>query len=223
MTARDARAGVLQEEASDNAAAARARRWSTEQRPPAAAGHDQRQRLDVPEGVPGGRDRGVHEGEPGRQDQLRRRWLRQGPPGLRRHGRRLRGCADAPYKDADMAKIKGGDFLYFPVLLGAITRQLQRRRRRQAAAVARDDREDLPARHQEVERPGDRRRQPRREAARRPTSSSRTARTARARPRTSRSTSTARRAARGSSRAARRSSGRPTRRPATATAASRRS
>ncbi|MBV8757417.1 MAG: extracellular solute-binding protein, partial [Deltaproteobacteria bacterium] len=29
--------------------------------------------------------------------------------------------ADAPYKDADMGKIKGGDVLYFPVLLGAIT------------------------------------------------------------------------------------------------------
>jgi phosphate transport system substrate-binding protein len=31
------------------------------------------------------------------------------------------GCSDAPYKDADKAKVKGGDFLYFPVLLGAIT------------------------------------------------------------------------------------------------------
>jgi phosphate transport system substrate-binding protein len=28
---------------------------------------------------------------------------------------------DAPFKDADMSKIKGGDVLYFPVLLGAIT------------------------------------------------------------------------------------------------------
>jgi phosphate transport system substrate-binding protein len=28
---------------------------------------------------------------------------------------------DAPYKDADIATIKGGDVLYFPVLLGAIT------------------------------------------------------------------------------------------------------
>ncbi len=28
---------------------------------------------------------------------------------------------DAPYKDADLAKIKGGEILYFPVLLGAIT------------------------------------------------------------------------------------------------------
>jgi phosphate transport system substrate-binding protein len=31
------------------------------------------------------------------------------------------GCSDAPYKDADLGKIKGGEFLYFPVLLGAIT------------------------------------------------------------------------------------------------------
>jgi len=31
------------------------------------------------------------------------------------------GCSDAPYKDADKAKAKGGDFMYFPVLLGAIT------------------------------------------------------------------------------------------------------
>ena len=29
--------------------------------------------------------------------------------------------ADAPYKDADLSKIKGGDILYFPLLLGAIT------------------------------------------------------------------------------------------------------
>jgi phosphate transport system substrate-binding protein len=29
--------------------------------------------------------------------------------------------ADAPYKDADLSKIKGGEVLYFPVLLGAIT------------------------------------------------------------------------------------------------------
>jgi phosphate transport system substrate-binding protein len=28
---------------------------------------------------------------------------------------------DAPYKDADLAKIKGGEILYFPVLFGAIT------------------------------------------------------------------------------------------------------
>ncbi len=30
-------------------------------------------------------------------------------------------CSDAPYKDADKAKVKGGDFLYFPNVLGAIT------------------------------------------------------------------------------------------------------
>src|SRR5262249_29137753 len=29
--------------------------------------------------------------------------------------------ADAPFKDADMGKIKGGEILYFPVLLGPIT------------------------------------------------------------------------------------------------------
>jgi len=29
--------------------------------------------------------------------------------------------ADAPYKDADLAKNKGGEILYFPILLGAIT------------------------------------------------------------------------------------------------------
>jgi phosphate transport system substrate-binding protein len=29
--------------------------------------------------------------------------------------------ADAPYKEADLAKNKGGDILYFPILLGAIT------------------------------------------------------------------------------------------------------
>jgi phosphate transport system substrate-binding protein len=31
------------------------------------------------------------------------------------------GCTDGTYKDADLAKIKGGEFLYIPVLLGAIT------------------------------------------------------------------------------------------------------
>jgi len=31
------------------------------------------------------------------------------------------GCSDAPYKDEDKAKVKGGDFVYVPILLGAIT------------------------------------------------------------------------------------------------------
>lgn len=31
------------------------------------------------------------------------------------------GCTDGLFKDADLAKVKGGDFLYFPILLGAIT------------------------------------------------------------------------------------------------------
>ncbi len=31
------------------------------------------------------------------------------------------GCSDAPYKDEEKAKVKGGDFVYVPVLLGAIT------------------------------------------------------------------------------------------------------
>jgi phosphate transport system substrate-binding protein len=31
------------------------------------------------------------------------------------------GCSDAPYKDEDKAKVKGGEFVYLPVLLGAIT------------------------------------------------------------------------------------------------------
>lgn len=30
-------------------------------------------------------------------------------------------CTDAPYKDADLAKVKGGDFFYVPNVLGAIT------------------------------------------------------------------------------------------------------
>ncbi len=30
-------------------------------------------------------------------------------------------CTDAPYKDADLAKVKGGEFFYFPNVLGAIT------------------------------------------------------------------------------------------------------
>ncbi|CAN5920513.1 phosphate ABC transporter substrate-binding protein PstS [soil metagenome] len=30
-------------------------------------------------------------------------------------------CTDAPFKDADLGKVKGGDFLYFPNVLGAIT------------------------------------------------------------------------------------------------------
>jgi phosphate transport system substrate-binding protein len=31
------------------------------------------------------------------------------------------GCSDAPYKEADKSKIKGGEFVYVPTLLGAIT------------------------------------------------------------------------------------------------------
>jgi phosphate transport system substrate-binding protein len=31
------------------------------------------------------------------------------------------GCSDGAFKDADLPKIKGGDFLYVPILLGAIT------------------------------------------------------------------------------------------------------
>jgi len=31
------------------------------------------------------------------------------------------GCTDGLFKDADIAKVKGGEFLYFPILLGAIT------------------------------------------------------------------------------------------------------
>ena len=31
------------------------------------------------------------------------------------------GCSDAPYKDDEKAKIKGGEFVYVPMLLGAIT------------------------------------------------------------------------------------------------------
>jgi phosphate transport system substrate-binding protein len=30
-------------------------------------------------------------------------------------------CTDAPYKDADLGKVKGGDFFYIPNVLGAIT------------------------------------------------------------------------------------------------------
>lgn len=30
-------------------------------------------------------------------------------------------CTDAPYKDADLGKVKGGEFFYFPNVLGAIT------------------------------------------------------------------------------------------------------
>ncbi len=30
-------------------------------------------------------------------------------------------CTDAPFKDADLGKVKGGEFLYFPNVLGAIT------------------------------------------------------------------------------------------------------
>src|ERR1700733_11093344 len=29
--------------------------------------------------------------------------------------------SDAPYKEADLAKVKGGEVLYFPILLGPIT------------------------------------------------------------------------------------------------------
>ena len=151
--------------------------------------HAQRQRLDALQALPGGRDRGVQEGEQGHQDQLRRRRQRQGPPGSRRHGRRLRGLRLALQGQPTSAKIKGGDVLYFPILLGADHRQLQRRRRRQAAALGRRrSRRSSSARS----RSGTTRRSPpttRAPSCPTPTSSSRTAPTARARPRTSPSTS----------------------------------
>ena len=131
--------------------------------------------------------------------------------------------SDAPYKDADLAKNKGGDVLYFPILLGAITVSLQPRRRRQAAAVAGDDREDLPARHQEVERPGIAADNP---GAKLPDADIVVAHRSDGSGTTENFTKyldTGRDAACGSSRAARPSSGPPTPRPATATPASRRS
>src|SRR5689334_11590820 len=30
-------------------------------------------------------------------------------------------CSDAPYKEADLGKVKGGEFFYIPNVLGAIT------------------------------------------------------------------------------------------------------
>ena len=69
-------------------------------------------------------------------------------------------------------------------------RVVQPRRRRRAAADAGHDRQDLPARDHELERSGDRRRQPRRRRCPTRRSSSCTAPTARAPPRTSPSSST---------------------------------
>ena len=74
---------------------------------------------------------------------------------------------DAPYKEADLAKVKGGEVLYFPILLGPITVSYNVQGVDKLQLSAETHRQDLPARHQEVERQGDRRRQPGREAARR--------------------------------------------------------
>ena len=128
--------------------------------------HAQRQRLDAVEGLSRDRDRGVQEGEQGRHAQLRRRRLRQGPSGSGRHGGRLRRLGLA-LQGGRPGEDQGRRGPVLPDPARADHGQLQRRRRRQAPAVGRHDREDLPARHQEVERQGDRRGQPGREAARR--------------------------------------------------------
>ena len=74
--------------------------------------------------------------------------------------------SDGPCKDEDVAEVQGRRVPLLPDRARPDHRLLQPPRRRQAAADARDDRQDLPARDQELERPGHRRRQPRRHASR---------------------------------------------------------
>ncbi len=58
--------------------------------------------------------------DPERHHQLRRRWLGQGPPGLRRPGRRLRRHGRA-VQARGRGRLKGGTFFYFPTVAAPIT------------------------------------------------------------------------------------------------------
>ena len=68
--------------------------------------------------------------------------------------------SDSPFKDADVGKFKGGDVLYFPIVLAPITVSYNLDGVDKLQLTPGHDREDLPAPDQEVERRGDRRRQP---------------------------------------------------------------
>ena len=65
-------------------------------------------------------------------------------------------ASDSPIPAADLGKFKGGEVLYFPIVVAPITLSYNLRRR-QAAAQPGHDCQDLPAPDQEVERRGDRR------------------------------------------------------------------
>ena len=108
------------------------------------------------------------------------------PPDQDRRLRRHRQPARSPRTSAPY---QGGTVLNFPTVAAPITVSYNLPSVEQAAAERHHARQDLRAQDQEVERRGDRRRQPGRDAARRPRSPWRTAPTAPARRTTSRSSS----------------------------------
>ena len=132
-------------------------------RRPEGLRHAPGQRLDLLAGLPaGGRADAFQKANAGTTDHLRRRRLGQGPHRPEEQGRRLRrlGLAVRRRRQAGRAD---------PVLPDPARADhgvLQPVGRRQAAALAGHDREDLPAQDHELERSGDRRREPRRHAAR---------------------------------------------------------
>ena len=153
------------------------------------SGDHQRQRFDLPEAVPGARDRGVHQGQPTTK-------VNYGAGGSGKGRQDFAdmvtdyGCTDAPVQGRGRGQDQGRRVPVLPDPARRDHGQLQRRRRRQAPAVGRRrSRRSSSARS----RSGTTRRSPpttRARSCRTPTSSSRTAPTARARPSSSRCTST---------------------------------
>ena len=161
--------------ATDDATTAAGAATTAGERPPpraAARGpleaqrHAQRLGRHLPAGLLRGADRRLQGGRAGRDHQLRRRRLGQGPPGPRRPGRRLRRLRRR-HQAGGPAQVQGRRRPLLPDRARARSRcryNLDGVDKLQLSPG--HDRQDLPAPDQELERPGHRRRQPGRQAAR---------------------------------------------------------
>ena len=143
-------------------------RWRrTERRRHRTERHDLRCRRELPAGRHAGLDRRLHGREPRRDRQLRPRRLRRGPhpvPLRRRRVRRQRRLPQGGRAHQGPAALRRRR-RRGPGLHLADRRGLQPPGRHGPAARARDRRRHLPRQDHQVERPGDRRGQPRQDAA----------------------------------------------------------
>ena len=73
--------------------------------------------------------------------------------------------SDSPFPAADLAKVKGGDILYFPTVVAPVTLSYNLSGVKNLQPLGEDDLEDLPAPDHDVGRPGDQGRQPEGQAA----------------------------------------------------------